>query len=216
MGGEGQIRGALRRRLGRLPLLLQDRLLQKLEVHVVAHAHHIPALLRPQEVPRPPDLQVPHGDFEAGPELHVLLDGGEALGGDLREDLPPPEGHVGVGPPGAAPDAPPDLVELAESHLVRVLNNQCIHIGDVNAGLNDGGAHQYLRLPVHHALHGGADLLLVHLPVADDDPHLRPQELLEAGGGEVDGLHPVVQIVDLSPPLDLPADGVGQDTPVVL
>ena len=34
-----------------------------------------PALLRAKHVARPPDLQVPHGDLEAGAELSELPDG---------------------------------------------------------------------------------------------------------------------------------------------
>ena len=130
--------------------------------------------------------------------------------------LPPAVGEVGVGPPGAAADAAPDLVELGQAHPVRVLDDEGVDVGDVDAGLDDGGAHQDVRLPVHHGLHDGGQLLLGHLPVAGDDADLRPQHLLEPGGGGVDALHPVVEVVHLAAPAQLPADGVLDDGPVVL
>ena len=45
---------------------------------------------------------------------------------------------------------------------------------------------------------------------------LRPQHVLDARGGALDGVHPVVEVVYLAPPLQLPAHGVGQHRPVVL
>ncbi|MPM49264.1 hypothetical protein SDC9_95992 [bioreactor metagenome] len=79
MGVHRQIGGAFRRADGLHALFLQHRLLQKLEIHVVAHAHHVPGLLRPQQVARAPDFQIPHGDFKPGAELHVFPDGAKAL-----------------------------------------------------------------------------------------------------------------------------------------
>ena len=108
------------------------------------------------------------------------------------------------------------LVELGQAHLVRVLDDEGVHVGDVDAGLDDGGADQDVRLPVHHGLHDGGQLLLRHLPVAGDDADLRPQHLLEPGGGGVDALHPVVEVVYLAAPAQLPADGILNDGPVVL
>ncbi len=138
------------------------------------------------------------------------------LGGGLLQHLAPAVGEIGVGPPGAAADAAPDLVELGQPHLVRVLDDERVHVGDVDAGLDDGGADQDVRLPVHHGLHDGGQLLLRHLPVAGDDTDLRPQHLLEPGGGGVDALHPVVEVVYLAAPAQLPADGILNDGPVVL
>ena len=107
-------------------------------------------------------------------------------------------------------------MELGQAHLVRVLNDQGVHVGDVDARLDDGGAHQHVYLPVGHPGHHAAQLLLAHLAVAHR--HLRPvpQQLLNAGGGALYGVHPVVEVVHLAPTLQLPAHGVGQHRPVVL
>ena len=107
-------------------------------------------------------------------------------------------------------------MELGEAHAVRVLDDEGVDVGDVDAGLDDGGAHQHVRLPVHHGLHDGGELLLPHAAVAHRHPCLLPQHLLDAGGGEIDALHPVVEVVDLAAPAQLPAHGVLQNGPVVL
>ena len=106
-------------------------------------------------------------------------------------------------------------MELGEAHAVGVLHDEGIHVGDVDAGLDDGGADQDVRLALHHLLHDGGKLLLPHLAVAHGDAGLGAQELLEPGGHPVDALHPVVEEVDLAAPVQLPAAGVRQDAPVL-
>ena len=52
--------------------------------------------------------------------------------------------------------------------------------------------------------------------MASDHMDLRSQQLLNAGGGEVDALHPVMEIVDLPAPTELLPHGILQNGPVVL
>ena len=115
-----QVGGALHPH-GHLPaLLLQHRVVQQLQVHVVAHGHHVAGLLRPQQIARSADLQIPHGDLEAGAEFHILPYGGEPLGGHLRQHLAGAIGQIGIRPAGAAADAAPDLVQLGQAQPGRV------------------------------------------------------------------------------------------------
>ncbi len=52
---------------GAVPLGLQHRLLQQLQIHVVPHAHQKARLLGTQNIARPADFKIAHGDFEAEP-----------------------------------------------------------------------------------------------------------------------------------------------------
>ena len=52
--------------------------------------------------------------------------------------------------------------------------------------------------------------------VGGGDAHRGVQQGLDLGGGAVDGLGAVVEVVDLAPPVQLPADGLGDEAPVVL
>ena len=72
VGRHRQVSGAFRPNFGGFALLLQNGVIQELQVHIIAHAHHITGLLRPQQIARAANLQVPHGNFEAGAELHIL------------------------------------------------------------------------------------------------------------------------------------------------
>ena len=107
-------------------------------------------------------------------------------------------------------------MKLGQPQALRVLNDEGIHVGQVDARFDDGGAHQNVQFPVGHAAHNVPQLLLVHLAVGGGHPSLFPQQGADLGGGFVDGLRAVVEVVDLAAPLQLPAHGVGQDAPVVL
>ena len=67
--------------LDRLVLEPADGLVEQLAVQLVADGGDVAALLGAEDVARPADLQVAHGDAEAGPEVGVFLDGLEPLGG---------------------------------------------------------------------------------------------------------------------------------------
>ena len=106
-----------------------------------------------------------------------------------------------------AAHAAPELMELGQAVAVGGLHDEGVHVGDVDARLDDGGAHQDVDLPVGHALHDLAQLVLIHLSVGHGDPRLG-DALGELRGGAGDGLHMVVQVVDLPAPGQLPVDGV--------
>ena len=89
-------------------------------------------------------------------------------------------------------------------------------VGDVDAGLDDGGAHQHLNFAVGHLLHDAAQLPLAHLAVGGGDGYLVPQQLPQPSSGVFDVLHTVVEVIDLTAPIQLPADGLGDNAPVVL
>ena len=107
-------------------------------------------------------------------------------------------------------------MELGQTHPVRVLNDQGVDVGNVDAGLDDGGADQNLHLALHHPFHDPGQFLLAHLAVAHRHGDLFSHHPLDVGGGLFDGVHPVVEEVDLAAPAHLPAHGVGQYGPVVL
>ena len=107
-------------------------------------------------------------------------------------------------------------MELGQPQFVGVLHDKGVHIGQVDARLDDGGAHQHVQLPVGHLGHHVVDGLLAHAPVGHANGGVLPQQHLDAGGAAVDGLHPVVEVEHLPAPLQLPAHGVGQEAPVVL
>ena len=107
-------------------------------------------------------------------------------------------------------------MQLTQSQPVGILNNQRVHIGDIDAGLNNGGADQHLYLTVGHLLHNMAQLPLAHFSVGDGDGRILSQQLPQPSGGVFDVLHTVVKVIHLTAPVQLPADGLSHHAPVML
>ncbi len=61
-----------------------------------------------------------------------------------------------------------------------------------------------------------AQLALAHLTVSDADGDILPQHLPDAPGGGFNIFHPVVQVIYLPAPVQLPAHGIAQDAPIML
>ena len=172
-------------------------------------------LLGAQQIAGAPDFQIPHGDLEAGAELGEIPDGTQPFFRDFRQIFVRAVGEVGVGVAGGAANPSPQLMKLAQAEPVGVFNNQGVGVGDVQAGLDDGGAHQHLNVPVGHGLHHITQSVLTHLAVGHADTKTWNPPL-ESTCALVDGLRPVMEVIDLTAPLHLPADGIVNDGVVVL
>ena len=169
----------------------------------------------PQQTARAADLQIPHGDAEAGAESGKLPDGGKPLLGDIGQGLVPAEGEVGVGFAAGASHPPTDLVQLCQTHAVGILNDEGVAVAHINAGLDKGGTDQNVDLAVQQVLPHGVQLFFGHLAVGNAYPRTR-HHLADMGGAGFNVVHPVVQVVHLPAPVQLPPDGLGDDTPVML
>ena len=167
-----------------------------------------------QETACTPDLQIPHGDAEAGAEGRELPDSGEPLLGDIGQGLVPPEGEVGIGLAAGAAHPASDLVQLGKAHAVSVLDDEGVAVAHVDAGLDEGGAHQNIDLAVQQMLPHGVQLFLGHLAVGNADA-CAGHQLAHMGGAGFDVVHPVVQVVHLPAPGKLLLHGLGKDDVVV-
>ena len=112
MGRNGQIGGTFPANFLRLALLLQNGIVEELQIHIVAHAHHVARLFGAQQVACPANFQVAHGDFKAGAKFHIFADGAQALVGRFAEDFAGTVGQIGVGAAAGPPDASANLVKL--------------------------------------------------------------------------------------------------------
>ena len=215
VGRHGKVGRALGALLRLFAALFEYGLLQQLEVHIITNVDHVARLLSPEQTACAADLQVAHGDAEAGVELRKLADGAQALFGNLAQLAPTPERQVRACAPVRAAHAPAQLMQLGKTHAVGVFDDEGVHIRNVNAGLDDRRADQDLRLARDHTLHDRRELLLVHLAMRHI--HDRAVEhLRDAQGGALDVFNAVVQVVHLPAALQFAAHGVAQHIPVVL
>ena len=94
--------------------LLQNCLVKKLQIHIIAHGHHVAGLLSSQKIAGTTNLQVTHGDLEAGAKLGKVPDGSQTLLCDLGQGFIRLVGEIGVGVAGGAAYPAPELVKLAQ------------------------------------------------------------------------------------------------------
>ena len=150
-------------------------------------------LLRPQEVAGTPDLEIPHGDLETGPELRVVGQGREPrprLGRELARIWVE---QVGVRGDVGAADASADLVELAQPEHVGALHDQGVRLRDVDARLDDRRRNEHVGVTGEEGVHPLLEVALPHLAVGDEETEPRAQ-LLELCAHLLDRLDTVVEI----------------------
>ena len=139
-GRQGQLHDRIDVLLGLFASGFPQGAVDDFAIQVVAHRLHVAALLRPQQVARAPDLQVPHGDAETRAKLGKLPYGHQPLFRHLGKGLIPLEKQVCIPQPHAAAHPAPELVELGETHLIRVVDEDGIHVGHIQPVFDDGGA----------------------------------------------------------------------------
>src|SRR5919201_5499249 len=112
-------------------------------------------------------------------------------------------GHVGVhvdvqahrllapGALAAAAHPAPDLVELGQPEGLGLLHHQRVGLRDVQARLDDAGAHQHIGVAAQELDHAQLQRPLFELAVGHREAQARAQAA-QALGGLVDRLHPVV------------------------
>ena len=175
----------------------------------------MPRLLRTEQIARAADLQIAHRNLEARAELGVFPDCLEPLLCNLRENLSPPERQICIRMTRRPADSAAQLVQLRQTQLIRVFNDQRIHVRNIDAGFDDCCADQNLNLPVCHRLHDIRKLLLIHLSVRHGDRYIS-QPVLELRRALVDRFHAVVKVIDLPAARKLSADCLVQNPVAVL
>ena len=78
VGGDIQV-GCAVRLLGGFAAFLQHGFIQKLQIHIIANAHHVTGLLGTQQVACTANFQIPHGDFKAGAKFRKVPDGSQTF-----------------------------------------------------------------------------------------------------------------------------------------
>ena len=143
-----------------------------------------------------------------------MLDGVDAFAGIALGDHFPGEEEDGVGFfPGSA-DAAAELVEIGEAEAVGAVDEDGVGVGDVDAGLDDGGGEEDVGLVVDEGVHDVLEVVLFHLAVADEDAGFG-DEFFELFVDHLDGLDAVVEEEDLAAAFHLAAYGIADDAFVV-
>ena len=76
-----------------------------------------------------------------------------------------------------AADAAAQLVQVGQAVVVGLVDEDGVGVGDVQAALDDRRRHQDVGFAADERDHRLFQLVLAHLPVADDDPRLRARSV---------------------------------------
>ena len=183
--------------LGVLTAELRDRLTDEPDIEVEAHPLDVSGLLTAQQVAGPADLEVLHRHLHARTQLGVGGQGRQPIVGGLGQLCLRRVEEVGIGPFPASSHPAAQLVELREAEAVGVVDDQRVRIRDVDAGLDDGRAHEHVVLLLPEVDDDLLEAVFVHLAVGDGDPRLG-HEFGEVAGHGFDVADPVVDVEDLA------------------
>src|SRR5690606_19339969 len=130
------------------------------------------------DVARAANLEIAHGDAKARAQITELFN-----------RLQPPRCGIGqrsaaartarqkiaVGPELVAADAAAELVQIGHAEALGPIDEERVGVGNVETGLDDRGADEYVGLAADEPHHYFFELLAGHLPVTDDESGLRHQ-----------------------------------------
>ncbi len=163
-------------------------------------------LLRSQHIARPPDLQIPHGDLDAGAQLRKFPDGLEPFLRFLFQHLVSFVHEKCIGSPAGTAYPPPELIQLRQAHAVRIVDDHGVGVGDVKACLDNGSGHQHVDVAVYKVKHDFLQLPFLHLSVGKD--HMGSGHQFRYMKGHIlDVADPVIHIIHLSVSGQLPVNG---------
>ena len=183
-------------------------------IKLEADGEDVSALFGAEDVAGTADFEVAHGDTEAGTEARVLADGGDALAGSAGAHEVARQHEVSVSFVIGSSNAPAQLVEVGESEAIGAVDDDGVGVGDIETALDDGGAEENISAAGDERLHDVLEFLLGHLSVTDDDARFG-DKFGESSKYELNGLHAVVEEIDLSAPGQFPADGIADETFVI-
>src|SRR5258708_738601 len=184
---------------------LADSALEHLRVELKADGFDVAAFLGAQHVACAEEFEIEGSDFETRTEIREFFQRGEAAAGDRREFDLRRKHQVSVGAPVGSSDSSTQLIELREPEPVGAVDQNRVAQRNIEAVLDDRGRNQYVGFVVHEFQHHFFQFAFRHLSVADDNSGFRNKRL-DLGGNFPDGVHAVVDEIDLAPALQFLLD----------
>ena len=124
-------------------------------------------------------------------------------------------GQAGVGPGGTPAHTAAELVGLREAELISLIDDDRVGVRDIEAGLDDRRADEYVSAALNEIEHRLLQLLLGLLAVPDQDLGLRYQ-FAQLRSDAFDAMYAVVDEVDLAAALKLTDDRLPHEAVVEL
>src|SRR6185437_4678582 len=140
------------------------RLIQYFLIRLEADVDHETTLLTTQHIPRSPDIEITHGDLETAAEITVLLQCLQPFARVGRQRSQRWRQQITKSFLVPTPHPAPQLMQITQSEMVRVIHDDRIDVGDVYTTLHDIRTDQYVIFPVDKAEDAILQVMAFHLP----------------------------------------------------
>ena len=120
-----------------LPLERGDALFEQLAVEFETNRGDVAALLRPQHVTGPSNLQVAHRDLKSAAQRRVLFYGADALARLGQHSGMARNQKIGIRLMFVAPDPSAKLIEIAQPEPIRPIDDDRVGVRNVDAAFDD-------------------------------------------------------------------------------
>ncbi len=120
---------------------LFNRLFKHLRIQIKADRIDKAVLLRTEQIARPANRQIAHGDFKARAKFGEFLDRHQAFFCDIGQHFIALIHEISICYAARASDAAAQLIELRQAHAVGIIDDQCIDVRYINAGFDDRRRH---------------------------------------------------------------------------
>ena len=170
---------------------------EDLLVHFETDLGHKAALLATQHITRAANIQVAHGNLETAAQVAMLFQrlqpfsriGGQ--GSQRRRQQITECFFIAPSHPSA------QLVQIAQSKLVGIVDNDRIHIGNIHTALHDIGTNQHIIFLIDKIQDPFFQFMTFHLPMCITDAQIGTKSL-DDGRHFRQTLYPVIDKEDLA------------------
>ena len=118
-----------------------------------------------QKVARAADLQILHRNLKTAAQIGKLPDRRQTLFCNFPQHLVPLIHQKGISRPVRASDTSAQLIQLGQSHSVRIVDDDRVDVGNVQTGFDDRRRNQNVDFAVDKAKHDFFQISLRHLSV---------------------------------------------------
>ena len=130
------------------------------------------ALFGAQQVSCAANIQILHRDMYAAAQFRKVLNGLQAPARIGAERVKRRSHQVAERFAIASPNASAKLVQVAQSEVLRVDNNDSVHIGHIDSRFDNGGGQQHIVFVIQKIGNNGFQLFRIHLPVRHSDANI--------------------------------------------
>ena len=163
----------------------------------------MPGLDFAQDIPCAANAQVFHGHLKARAQVVHVQNDAQAFSSHIREMIRIADHKNGIGLALGAAHAAAQLVKLPQAEHVGLVHNKGVGHGKIQAGFDNGRAHQDIDFPAPEFVHGFFQGLFIHLAVANANARVRGQ-FAYGVHHPFNALHPVVHPKNLTAPGQFP------------